>query len=341
MEGHKIVFKKAGLAELVPFETREPASGEVAVKVVYTLISAGTEKAVLKGEPNTASAKSGFPVVEGYSAVGKIVAVGDKVKSFKLGDRVFVEYGGHKNYIVKNIKNVYKIPDKVSFEEAVFTKVASFPLAAVRRSRLEIGESIVIVGLGMLGLFGVQFARLCGGLPVIAVGNREIRRDKARQYGADYVFDPTDPDLTKKILDITEKKAVVRGASVIIETSGSEDGVIKCLEYAARRGRVILNGCQREMTKPIDLYKYIHTRGVNLIGVHGQTRMPDNSQPGNWTCKRDYQTILGLIEDGRLDVKSMIYEYADPKNCTEVYDRLLNDREFPLGVLFDWDNFTP
>jgi len=335
MKGHKILFKSIGVAELVEFEIGEPKKDEVLVKVEYTLISAGTEKAVLKGEPNSAGA-SGFPRMEGYSAVGTVVKTGSSVKSFKLGDRVFVEYGGHKSHIVKNVKNVYKIPDGIKMEEAVFTKVASFPLAAVRRSRLEIGESAVIVGLGMLGLFGVQFARIGGASPVIAVGNRDVRREKAIEYGADIVFAPDDPKLTEKIQKITETKTGVKGASVVVETSGSEEGVLSGLEYIAQRGRLLLNGCNRTMTKPIDLYKYIHKKGVNMIGVHGRTRLPNNSAPGNWTVKRDYKTIFNMIENGRLDVKSMINEFADPKDCFEVYDRLMNDREFPLGVIFDW-----
>lgn len=339
MKGYKIVFTSPKKVELQEYEIPSIKDSEVLIKVKYSLISNGTEKAVLNGEPNTTASVNGFPLVEGYSAVGIIEKTGSKIKSVKVGDRVFVEYGGHRNYVTKNIKHVYKIPNKVSFEEAVFTKIVSFPLAAIRRSRLEIGESIAIIGLGMLGLFGVQLAKIGGGLPVIAVGNRDIRREKAVEYGADYVFDPNDQQLTQKILDITEQKTIIRGASVIIETSGTEDGFIKCLEYSAKRGRVLLNGCQRKMSKPIDLYKYIHHKGVNLIGVHGQTRMPDNSQPGNWTCRRDYLTIFRLLEDGRLDAKSMISEYANPKDCAKVYERLINDKNFPLGVIFDWENF--
>jgi len=336
MKGIKIVFTEVGKAEYQEFEVPPLKDDQVLVKVKYTLISAGTEKSVLRGDPNSA-ASSGFPRLEGYSAVGIVEKTGAKVVSVSVGDRVFVEYGGHKSHIVKSVKQVYKIFDTVSFEEAVFTKVASFPLAAVRRSMLEIGESVVIVGLGMLGLFGVQFAKISGGMPVIAVGNRDIRRQKAADFGAHYVFSPDDPDLTKKIQEITQRKSLIKGANVVIETSGSEDGLIKCLEYTATRGRVMLNGCNRVMTKPIDFYQYVHKKGVNLIGVHGQTRLPYNSAPGNWTAKRDYFTVLGLLEDGRLDAKSMISEYASPYDCTEVYDRLLHDRNFPLGVMFDWE----
>ncbi len=336
MEGYQIMFQKPGVAEFVPLKVREPGPTDVVVKVMFTLISAGTEKAYFSGSENTAQK---FPANVGYSSVGYVVKTGSAVKNFKEGDRVFVGYGGHSSYNVKDQKHVIKIPDNVSFEEAVFTRVISFPLAAVRRARIEIGESVVVVGLGMLGLFAVQLARLNGALPLIAVGNRDVRKEKALEYGADFVLDPNDPELTEKIFKITEQRTVMKGANVVIETSGSESGLLKCLEYTAKRARVLLNGCNRVMTQPVDFYKYVHLRGVEMIGVHGQTRLPHNSAPGNWTARRDYYTVLRLIADGRITVKDMINEIASPRDAASVYDRLLNDREFPLGVLFDWREF--
>ncbi len=335
MKAAKILFTEVGKVAFMEYEASHPKDDQVLIETVYTLVSAGTERSVLRGDPNSA-ADRGFPRVEGYSAVGYVKEIGSKIKSFKVGDRVFVEYGGHRSIIVKGVNNIYKIPDKVSFEDAVFTKVAGFPLAAIRRARLEIGEAIVVVGLGMLGLFGVQFAKFAGGLPIIAVGNRDIRREKALQLGADYVFSPDEPDLTKKINELTETITSIKGASVIIETSGSEDALINALEYSAKRGRVMLSGCNRVATKPLDLYNCIHVKGVQIVGVHGQTRYPSNSAPGNWTVKRDHITVLRMIENGRLNTKSILSEFDDPRNCADVYNRLLNDRDFPLGVVLDW-----
>ncbi|MGN1223593.1 MAG: zinc-binding alcohol dehydrogenase [Ruminococcus sp.] len=333
MEGKRVIFERPEKAVLESFEVREPRENEVLVKVYYNLISAGTEKAYLSGSENTANK---FPTNPGYSSVGYVLKTGSAVKNLKIGDRVFVAYGGHASYNIKKASSVVKIPDTVSFQDAVFTRLASFPLLAIRRARLEIGESVVIVGLGMLGLFGVQLARLAGAMPLIAVGNRDIRREKAKQFGADFVFAPDDPDLSKKIISICEEKNGIKGANVIIETSGSESGLCDSLTYASKHGRILLNGCNRVMTKPVNFYKYVHLKGVSLIGAHDMTRLPYNSAPGNWTPKRDYITILGLMADGRINAKSIFSEYANPEEATQVYDRLLHDRNFPLGVIFDW-----
>lgn len=336
MQGYRVIFKKPKVAELEKFEVKEPGANEVAVKVCYTLISAGTEKAYFSGSENTANK---FPSVPGYSSTGYVVKVGSGVKDFKEGDRVFVSYGGHASYNVKPSSNLVKIPQEVSLQEAAFTRLASFPMLAIRRARLEIGESVAVVGLGMLGLFGVQIARLAGAVPLIAIGNREIRQEKARKYGADLVLSPNDPELTEKIFQYTQDINGVKGANVIIETSGTESGLSDSLKYTSMHSRVMINGCNRIMEKPVNFYKYVHLRGVQLIGAHDMTRMPYNSAPGNWTAKRDYITILRYMADGRLNAKDMISEYVSPKDTKKVYDRLLNDREFPLGVLFDWEHF--
>jgi 2-desacetyl-2-hydroxyethyl bacteriochlorophyllide A dehydrogenase len=330
---YRIVFTEKENVACQAFQIAQPMKNQVLVKVYYTLISAGTEKAYLMDGKNTAHH---FPIVPGYSSVGVVVQIGERVKKFSVGDRVFVSNGGHASYNLRPETDIIKIPDNVPFEEAVFTRIASFPMAAIRRARLEMGESVVIVGLGMLGLLGVQIARLAGAVPLIAIGNREIRQEKAKQYGADYVFSPSDADLSKKIFDITQRITTVKGASVIVEASGTEDGLLTALTYAARNARLMLNGSQREMTKPVDFYKYVHTKGVEIVGVHGGTRPMYNSIPGNWTAVRDCRTVLNYMADGRIHARDMISEFVSPEDAPAVYDRLVHDKAFPLGVIFDW-----
>lgn len=334
----EIVFTKPRTAEFL-ITDREPVLGpnQVGVEVVYTLISTGTERDHLLALPNTGRK---FPRNAGYSSVGYVRAMGDKVKNLTLGDRVFVRYGGHASYCVKDRQFVVKIPEGVSFSEAVFTGVASFPLAAVRRARVEIGESVVVVGLGMLGLFAVQFARLSGANPLIAIGNRDVRREYARQFGAQYVLDSYDENLVDKVLDITGQETVMRGANVVIETSGSEAGLQTGLKYTARHARVMINGCNRVMNEPTDFYRYVHLRGVQLVGVHGQTRHAHNSAPGNWTAQRDYFTVLHLLSAGKLEAESLVSRIENPRNASDIYMEMLESKEFPLGVLFDWREFN-
>jgi len=333
MEGIQLMFTGIGRVAIEPFTVREPKEKEVVVKIEYTLISAGTEKAYLKGEPNT---RKQFPVNIGYSGVGIIVQKGKLVSNYREGDRVFVAYGGHTQYSIVNTNNIFKVPEGVRNEDAVFTKIASYPLLGLRRTRMEMGESVVIVGLGMLGLLGIQLAKIGGGIPVIGIGNREMRRKKAYECGADYVYSPDEENLVKII---KEKTAILNkgGADVVIETSGNIDGLLSALKYTSQRGRISITGCNRVTDKPIDLYEYIHKKGLSIIGGHEQARLPYNSAPGNWTAKRDYCVLLNYMKEGRLKPGVVCTEIITPQEAPEMYGRLINGNEFPLGVLVRWN----
>ncbi len=160
--------------------------------------------------------------------------------------------------------------------------------------------------------------------------------EKAKLFGADYVFPSDDADLIRNILSITKDNTAFEGANVILETSGSENALLTALKYSARRGRVMINGCNRVMTQPIDIYKYVHRKGVSLIGVHESTRMENDSAPGNWTSKRDYRLLFQFMASHRLNTKEIISEIHSPWNAPDVYQRLANDHDFPMGVIFDW-----
>ena len=332
MQGWRFRFTEPEKIVLEQFQVREPKDNEIVVKVEKTLISNGTEKSLFRGDEHTGKK---FPRIPGYSSVGKVVKTGKNVKEFKIGDRVFVARGGHASYNIKEIGWCEKIPDGVSYDDAVFTRMISFSLLALRRSCFEMGESVAVVGLGQLGLFACQLAKIAGALPVVAVGNRELRRKKALEFGADFAFDPQDPELRNRIIRNT-KITGFGGVDVVIETSGNIDGLSTAMSYTATRGRLVISGCYwQENAKPIDLLK-VNSLGFSIIGAQDRIRSPYNSAPHNWTRKRDFKAILGYIKNGQLTPSLIEPEIYSPSSCVEVYERLLHDREFPLGVIFDW-----
>lgn len=335
MQGYRFNFTQPGKTIIEPFSVRKPNSNEIVVKVYRSLISNGTEKSMLRGDETIGT---GFPVVPGYSSVGTVIECGSAVKDFKIGDRAFIAKGGHAQYNIRPSSWCAKIPDNVSYEDAVFTRMYRFPLLALRRAMLEIGESVAVVGLGQLGLFAVQLAKLAGGLPVVAVGNREIRRSKALELGADYIFDPNDPDLTQKVKNATAITGF-GGADVVIETSGNIDGLAKAMTYTAFKGRIVISGCYwQDSTKSINLLD-VNKKGFSLIGAHDQVHSPYNSNPFNWTRYKDFKAILGFMSKGVLTPKVIEPEIHDPSEAPEIYGQLLESRDFPLGVIWDWEHF--
>lgn len=338
MNTKQIVFTEIGKAELLDCVCAEPKANEVRVKMAYTAISCGTERANLMGEINIDASSvpktdvPQFPRCLGYSGSGVIDAVGKNVKKISVGDRVVVTGCYHKGYCNVNENSVFKIEsDRVSLDQAAFSYISAFSSAAVRKTRLEMGESMIVMGLGILGLFAVQFARAAGAYPVIAVDPVESRRKFALEMGADFALDPFDPDFKKAVKKLTEK-----GAKCAVEVSGNGNALNQVLDVMARFGRVALLGCTRDSDFTIDFYRKVHYPGITLIGAHTGAR-PGFSAPGWWNLKDDIHAILGLLEGNRLDFQKMICQVRKPTEAPEVYTDLMQNPNFPVGTLFDWE----
>lgn len=329
----QIVFDSRNVVSLHDVESKAPKAGQVRVKMLFTAVSPGTERASLNGEPVGPRTATGtkFPRYLGYSGSGIVESVGEGVEKFKPGDRVITRWGVHAEYCTLPEKNVVLIPsENVKMEEAAFAFISTFPLAAVRKVKLELGESCMVVGLGLLGLFGVQYARLSGGYPVIAVDFNPERRALALKLGADCALDPGAPDFTEQVKALTGGK----GVNAVIEVTGSGAALNQALLCTARFGRVALLGCTRMPTE-VDFYHDVHIPGIQLIGAHTAARPVDESYAGYWTEADDMRVALACLATGRLNVREIISEICSPLDAVEVYDRLAAGR-FPVGVAFDW-----
>ena len=335
MKTKEIVFTEPYVAKLLEAECPPPAKNEVQVELAYSTISSGTEKANFIGLRNGTNQKEDdtpcFPRRVGYSAAGTVTALGEGVTEFAVGDRVVVYWGHHQK--VRNVPadRLLKLPEDVSALEGSMALIATFPLAAIRKTHLEIGESALVMGLGILGVFAVQELRAAGAYPVIAADPVKERRDFALQMGADYALDPTAEGFAERVIALTEG-----GVNVCIEVTGLGIGLIQALDCMKWMGRVALLGCTRSSKFEIDYYGKVHGRGISLIGAHTLARPKVESASGLWTDVDDLKASLQLIRGGRLNFKDMVCEIHSPAECQTVYDRLVTERNFPIGVLFDW-----
>lgn len=221
----------------------------------------------------------------------------------------------------------------VSAKEASMALISIFPLAAIRKTRLEIGESAMVMGLGILGIFAVQELKAAGAYPVIAADPVKERREFALKMGADYALDPTNDNFVKDVIAMSDG-----GVNVCIEVTGLGIGLIQALDCMKQIGRVALLGCTRSSHFEIDYYSKVHGRGISLIGAHTMARPKTESSAGLWTDADDLKAVLNLIKGKRLNFKDMICEIHSPKDANEIYNRLASEKNFPIGVLFDWSN---
>ena len=322
------------VAELVTVELPDLGENEVRVKLAYSTVSSGTERANVMNLPNTGfdpNHVEQFPIKDlGYSASGTVDAVGESVTDLQIGDRVAVSWSHHGQYIHVRRGNVYKLPDSVSLQDAALFHIGIFPLAAVRKCRTELGESAIVMGLGVLGLVAVQLLRAAGATPVIAVDPIPEKREKALSLGADFALDPFREDFAAEA-----KRLTGGGAAVGIEVTGIGAGLDGILDCMAKFGRVALLGCTRNKDFTIDYYRKVHAPGITLIGAHTAARPKTESHGGWWTQKDDMQALLRLHATGRLSLGSLVDEVHSPAAAPGVYDRLVQEKAFPV-VQFDW-----
>lgn len=334
IDGKKIVFTQPCKAELLPARWEETVpEGKVMVRTAVSTISPGTERAVLTDSPNCGGYEYHvFPRQSGYSSAGTVTAVGKGVASVKIGDRVIVYWGTHSAHNVVAEKQVVPIPDGVSFEEAAVVFISTFSIAAIRKCRLEIGESALVMGCGLLGQFAVKLLRAAGATPIIAADLVPARREEALRSGADWAFDPAEKGFAEKVKGVTGG-----GANVVIEVTGVGEGLAEALDCTARFGRVALLGCTRSSEFTIDYYHKIHSPGITLIGAHTNARPDADSSAGWFTQRDDILAVLRLLTSKRISFRELLpSEPYSPEQCAEAYEHIMHDRSFPTLAQFDW-----
>ncbi len=335
MNCKKIVFTAAKKVAFLDSEIREnPDPNEVLVKLAVSTVSSGTERANLSGDVPTSifsDALPTYPLQTGYSSSGEVIAVGRNVRKVAVGDRVALSWSTHSQYVMIPESNVQKIKyDEISYSDAALSHIMTFSEAAIRKCRLEFGESALVMGLGILGLAAVKFLKVAGACPIIAADPVPEKREIAKKYGADLVLDPYSADFAKAVRDFSEG-----GVNVAIEVTGIGTALNQTLDCMKPMGRVALLGCTRKSDFTVDFYHKVHGTGVVLIGANTNCRPKSESSTGLWTSADDIAAYLRLIHLGRLDMSGFVEETHSPADCESVYHRLLTEKSFPV-TQFDW-----
>lgn len=344
-----ILFTKKDTAEFVEEAMPEPSPGQVRMRLVRSCISSGTERAKLVGVPDSGVGIFGegdattWPRRSGYSCSGIVDKVGEGVGGLKVGDRVAASWSFHSQFVCVLAQDVYPVPDAVSFADAAFAHIATFPMAAIRKCRLEIGEGAIVMGQGILGQMAVLLLRAAGAAPVIAADPDAAKRERALALGADAALDPTDAAFAEKAKDLCRSEYSVMGGRVAasgpavgIEVTGVGKALDNVLDAIAPYGRIALLGCTRNSNFTIDYYHKVHGRGVTLVGAHTIARKEVESAPGWWTQRDDALAFLRLVALGRVVPSVLVEETHSPAECGEVYSRLAKGGAFPV-VQFNWE----
>ncbi len=281
------------------------------------------------------------PIALGYSSAGTILEVGDGLTGFKVGDRVACgggNYAVHAEYAIVPQNLLVKIPDNVDFESASFTTLGAVAMQGFRLASPQVGESVCIIGLGLLGLITVGIARAAG-CNVFGIDLSMQRVKLARSMGANAV----------KRENCESNASTFTGGMgfdhVLISADTPSDDPIELAGTLARsKGNVVSVGVVG-LNIPRKTY-YEKELDFKVSRSYGPGRYDTSYEEGGvdypydfvrWTEGRNMQAFVNLLGSGRLDIRPLISHRFDIENAEKAYDLITgkSHEEF-LGVLLTY-----
>lgn len=326
--GHRVVVTAPGQVELQWIDPPPPQPGQVLLRALNSLISPGTERAFFLNLENTSP---DYPYSPGYSFVGEVIALGDDAHSLAVGDRVVCR-AAHQSHVILDADSCLKVPDALADDEAAFFALLAIAMQGIRKARIELGESVAVLGAGLVGILAMRLAQLSGGLPVVGIDLDRGRLDLAKRFAADEVL-ISDDNLRDNLI----KLLGTDGADAVIELTGAPAAVTTAFQLAAPRGRVALVGSTRGLSDGLNFYRDLHKKGLTVIGAHESAVPARDSSPGYWTAMREYAVCLDLLARGRVRTAELITHRYNWREFPAAYARLANWDKDALGVIIEWD----
>ncbi len=366
----KQVLQNLGTGETEVADVPAPsaARGQVLIRTSRTLISAGTERMLLDfGKANlldkarqqpervktvldkvrtdgimpTLDAvrnKLGQPLAMGYCNAGVVVEAGPGVSTFKTGDRV-ASNGKHAEFVSVPVNLCAHVPDTVPDDSAAFTVLGAIGLQGIRLVQPTLGESVVVTGLGLIGLMTVQLLR-AHGCRVLGVDFDKSKLDLARTFGADVV------DLSAGEDPVIAAQQFSRGrgvdAVIITASTKSNEPMHQAAQMCRQRGRIVLVGVAGLELAREDFFKKELTFQVSCSYGPGRYD-PSYEEAGQdypagfvrWTEQRNFEAVLDMMADGRLNIEPLITHRFAIASATDAY-ALISGNSPSLGVLLDY-----
>ena len=370
----KQAFLQKGKVHLQEVDIPAFDKKSVLVKVEYSFISSGTELATLQASEKSltekflANSKNNIEKVigavkenglggtialvkskrdnfasVGYSCSGKIIAVGQEVEKFKVGDYVACGGAGFANHaqVISVPQNLaVKISNDSFLKHASLTTIGAIAMQGIRRANLNLGEKVCVFGLGLIGQITVQLAKLSG-CQVIGVDLAPERMQLAKELGADFVFNPIEVDLKNELDFLTSHY----GVDATIITAASCCGIVidQAMDVTRRKGRVVLVGdvkldFSREAfySKEIDFLiscSYGPGRYDKSYEIEGKDYPYSYVR---WTENRNMQLFVDLLEDNKILIEPLISHEFELQNAQKAYDFLQKSKS--LGIVLSYQD---
>jgi len=273
----------------------------------------------------------------GHECAGKVAAVGSNVKHLKIGDRVALEPGSTcgqcefcksgkynlcpdvvflatppydgclMNYIAYPANMAFKLPDHVSSQEGALVEPLAVGLHAAAQGQIKLGDTVVVLGAGCIGLMSLLSAKAYGATNVIVVDILDKRLDFARKLGASHVINAKNENVIEKIMELTDGV----GADKVIETAGSAHTIRQTAYLVKRGGTIVLVGLAPQDIIDFD-FMQIMWKEADIKSVFRYRNL--------------YPAAIGAIADGKIDVKAMITHEFPFEESKEAFDFVIRNQ---------------
>lgn len=363
---------RTGNTEVAEVPCPAARHGQVLIRSTRTLVSAGTERMLLEFgkagwikkarlQPDKVATvldriktdgwlpaleavfnKLDRPLALGYCNVGVVMDVGTGTAGFSVGDRV-ASNGTHAEVVSVPMNLCARVPEHVSDDEAAFTVIGAIGLQGIRLVQPTLGEAVAVIGLGLVGLVTVQLLR-AHGCRVLGIDFNPERLALAERFGAEVVklSEGADPVAAASVFSRG------RGLDAVIITASTTDSepVHQAALMSRKRGRIVLVGVTGLELSRADFFE--KELNFQVSCSYGPGRYDSNYEEKGldypagfvrWTAQRNFEAVLDMMADRRLDVKPLISHRFSIEEAEQAY-ALVAGAESSLGILLQYPTAT-
>jgi len=328
MDTLNIVFADKEKVE-VRKETLETSLGpsQLLCAARCSLISTGTEMQCLKGVFDADTNWAGwvrYPFRPGYSMVAEVLDAGTEVRGIRKGDRVFVE-NAHAQYFKTDAGSVCLLPDGISDEQGAWINLTKTTQLGVRRAELQLGETVGVIGLGLLGQLVTQYLALSGVQQLFAIDPAKDRLKLIQER----------PGLHLLAMDAGEAQDEIRYATegrmldAVFDVTGHPAVLARATKLVKPLGRVILLGDTATPSRQ-EMGHNVVSNSVSILGIHGTMTYR------SWTHSEMAGLFIRYLLQRRMEVSGLITHRYSPLEAAAAYDLLAKNRSSAMGVMLDW-----
>ena len=327
-------FAAAGATEIRTEPSRPVGPTDVRVIARVSGLSAGSELLVYRGlapsdlPPDLSTVDGDFrlPIKFGYANVGAVTEVGADVAGLEVDDLVFVHHPHQTEYVVAGGFPI-RLPEDIPVDRGVFTANLETAATIVLDANPRLGEAVLVVGQGVVGLLVTMLLKRAGARPIIALDLHQARRTAALRAGADHALGPAD-EVVHRVLELTDG----RGVDVGIEVSGNPAGLQSCVDTAAVGGTIVVASWYGTRAVELGLGGAFHRRRLRMVS--SQVSTLDATLSPRWTRDRRTELVRDLLTE--LPLEELITHRFPFSAAASAYELLESVPEECLQVVLDY-----